>query len=827
MDISTISLATITDKNGNIDPKKLARQILKLQDREIKKHARREAIEEAELREELRKNNNAAAKQSTFYRYETATRVAKVERFYAEIPQTYPKALALEIKKERQRFLMREKRGSQNKEFSSKFKTALKKARVKLSPESFRQYVDQRCARTHYARGTAMDIINELARAENAHKHIAEPNPPVFLFGSIEDTIEARDQMQNSEGLELLAGVMGVPMTLPEFEDISPEEVRAQYIADCVEFLKQKHGERLVSVVMHTDERLRKNHYGERSIKGEDLHFILKPCPSGEIAHAGKQAVKAFLDSAEGQILKAKLQAIRTDQAQIKATRSRAIGEAMAQYAEQVRKFNEAKKYDKEEHDKKIQRIKAATDAELDAIYKDRAEDWPTRKAKMAAIRAGYKKYTTAQNNAFYAAQKAKPYPDKTELNEEIIETKREADFLLGETYKEAAKLSKEIKDKSSEAYKKAMSAEQQDFYEKVGQHYGLTRNGPKKKRYSKRELMAYKRTAAEELHLKITLESKAETLAKTNETIYKNMRALEELKAQQYAFAAKIEELKQQAEATAKATQENAQKFDYTAAAIKEMEDKKDELARVLDNTKDQITANLTEHYTSATTLAKRENQRRKRLEAMEAEEQKLLKQFTRADLSKPQPTNALGKIAASLKLTPKQKARARFAQLQRIKATITTKQKAATAANFGVLGGEAVFLEALKAEQNGKALDFNDYRKMLKTEIKEDAENKRLKATEQALNDKSKELQQVKRLGEVREKALIDLAKTIAKATGENAEKIKLDAIARNNHDRVTISNTAPQRPTQARPQAAGALIANTQQTASTYIQPRRPRM
>ncbi|WP_306482139.1 hypothetical protein [Limnobacter sp.] len=826
MDISTINLAAITDKNGNIDPKKLTRQIQKLQDREIKKHAKREKIDEAELREELRRNNNAAAKQSTFYRYETATKAAKIERVFPEIPRTYPKALVEQIKAERQRFRMR-KGDNPKTDFSKPFKNYLKKARIKLNPESFRQYIDTKSARTHYARGSAMDIINELARTENAHKHIAEPNPPVFLFGSIEDTIEARDTMQNGEGLELLAGVMGVPMTLPTFDDISPEEVRAQFIADCVEFLKAKHGERLVSVVMHTDERLRKNHYGERSIKGEDLHFILKPCPSGEVPHAGKQAVKAFLDSAEGQILKAKLQSLRAKEAELKAYRSQVIDDERAKYAVEVRQFMREKEEAKAQHTAKLESVEASTKEKIDAIYKDRSEPFEQRKKKMAQLRDGLKKYKKIQNDAFYTALKSKPYPDKSMMDYEIGQAMKDAARELDECENGIKALNKEIKDRSNEIYKKAMSEEQQEFHDKVGAAYGLTRNGPAKKRYNKLGLIAFKQEAAEALRHRMGQEARAEELAQTNAQVFKNVKEVEKLRQEHAFFIKQIEQLKAENAALKKANTEEKEKFDYTAAGVKQVEKKAEDLLKIIENADKQNAATITEHYTTVITLAKRESVRRKRLEAMEAEEQKLLKQFTRADLSKPQPTHALGKIAASLRLTPKQKARARFAQVQRIKGTLTAKQKAATAANYGILGGPAVFLEALKAEQNGQPLDYNDYRKMLGPEIKAESDTKLVKAAEQTIEEKNKQLQQARKMGELKERALMDVCKALEKHTGKHAEMIKLEAIARNNNDRINISNTAPQRPTQARPQAAGALIANTQQTASTYIQPRRPRM
>lgn len=124
------------------------------------------------------------------------------------------------------------------------------------------------------------DILNEgILREKSACHHIENPQPPKKLYGCsadeilkevdiyAENTKDSTGKKFRKDGLILLAGVFSLPrereQDFPEFEK------------RCVEFLKQKYGDNLKSVVSHNDESHPHIHFyvlPKIGQKFEDIH---------------------------------------------------------------------------------------------------------------------------------------------------------------------------------------------------------------------------------------------------------------------------------------------------------------------------------------------------------------------------------------------------------------------------------------------------------------------------------------------------------------------------------------------------------------------------
>ena len=128
-------------------------------------------------------------------------------------------------------------------------------------------------------------IIDEAIRAEGAHPHIADPEPPLILHGEspeeLEDICEtwagsvtdALGRKTRKDALCLLAGIVSAPA------EITPDAWQ-EFRDDSIEWLKKKYGDCLKSVIEHTDE------------KNPHIHFYVVPELGSrfETVHQGRAA---------------------------------------------------------------------------------------------------------------------------------------------------------------------------------------------------------------------------------------------------------------------------------------------------------------------------------------------------------------------------------------------------------------------------------------------------------------------------------------------------------------------------------------------------------
>ena len=128
-------------------------------------------------------------------------------------------------------------------------------------------------------------VVDEATRADGAHPHVDTPAPPILRYGKplnqLEATCEtwassmtdARGHKLRKDALCLAAGVVSAP------HDITPEAWE-KFSADSIEWLKEKYGDALESVLEHTDE------------SHPHLHFYIVPEPGQrfETIHQGRAA---------------------------------------------------------------------------------------------------------------------------------------------------------------------------------------------------------------------------------------------------------------------------------------------------------------------------------------------------------------------------------------------------------------------------------------------------------------------------------------------------------------------------------------------------------
>lgn len=123
----------------------------------------------------------------------------------------------------------------------------------------------------------AQDIANEAERKPSACRHVKEPQPPKLLFGVMpSDAVkksyawaaQAKDKIGRKlreDGLCIVAGVVSVPAGFDRWD-----EYKKAVIAD----LLAQHGDRLLSVVEHTDEAYPHMHYYTVPRVGETMEAI-------------------------------------------------------------------------------------------------------------------------------------------------------------------------------------------------------------------------------------------------------------------------------------------------------------------------------------------------------------------------------------------------------------------------------------------------------------------------------------------------------------------------------------------------------------------------
>lgn len=137
----------------------------------------------------------------------------------------------------------------------------------------------------------ARDIVNEATRVPGCFdKNITDPQPPIHVYGkSIDEllgtldtwadgTKDALGRATRKDAVCLLAGVFSVP-------DGTPPEQWNKVKADAIAWAIDKYGDRLETVLEHTDE------------ENPHCHFFVVPRPGEafEVVHEGRAAVKAFV----------------------------------------------------------------------------------------------------------------------------------------------------------------------------------------------------------------------------------------------------------------------------------------------------------------------------------------------------------------------------------------------------------------------------------------------------------------------------------------------------------------------------------------------------
>lgn len=149
-------------------------------------------------------------------------------------------------------------------------------------------------------------IINEAVREDGNCPHVESPNPPIYIYGNKLESIEAKcdewaESITDSRGhktrkdaLCLLAGVVSVEA------GIDPEAWKKVKV-DTVKWLREKYGDRLQSVIEHTDEA------------NPHLHFYCVPLPGERFdqVHDGRRAAADLKGEKKGEQNKAYKQAMR------------------------------------------------------------------------------------------------------------------------------------------------------------------------------------------------------------------------------------------------------------------------------------------------------------------------------------------------------------------------------------------------------------------------------------------------------------------------------------------------------------------------------------
>lgn len=153
---------------------------------------------------------------------------------------------------------------------------------------------------------SAQDIADEAERLEGACDHVETPQPPIIRFGVTpsevvkvatgwaEQTKDAKGRKLRVDGLCLAAGVFSVPPDLDEKQ-------WPAYRDAMIEYLKGRYGERLHSVVEHTDEAHRHCHFYMVPLPGENFGAVQEGVAARQAAYAaGKkkgQQNKAYCDA--------------------------------------------------------------------------------------------------------------------------------------------------------------------------------------------------------------------------------------------------------------------------------------------------------------------------------------------------------------------------------------------------------------------------------------------------------------------------------------------------------------------------------------------------
>lgn len=158
------------------------------------------------------------------------------------------------------------------------------------------------------AKRSAKQIVGEAMREDGHIAHIDEPHPPTVLFGGTpQEAMEAGERWAKAQkGYRSTAPIMAAGVvSLPR----EREAEWPNFAADVVEWLKKKYGNRLVSVVEHTDEAHPHLHFYAVPEQGEAFGVVhggyaarlearRAKKPNGEVAAAYKAAMVEWQDEA-------------------------------------------------------------------------------------------------------------------------------------------------------------------------------------------------------------------------------------------------------------------------------------------------------------------------------------------------------------------------------------------------------------------------------------------------------------------------------------------------------------------------------------------------
>ena len=131
-------------------------------------------------------------------------------------------------------------------------------------------------------------IVNEAARLQGAIPHISDPCSPTYLYGDpleelsvtcdnwCDSVTDAKGKKTRKDALCLIAGVVSAPNSIGEVE-------WGKLRSDSVEWLKNRYGKRLRTIVEHTDEA------------NPHIHFFVVPLHGERFdqVHDGKRAAAA------------------------------------------------------------------------------------------------------------------------------------------------------------------------------------------------------------------------------------------------------------------------------------------------------------------------------------------------------------------------------------------------------------------------------------------------------------------------------------------------------------------------------------------------------
>ncbi len=198
-----------------------------------------------------------------------------------------------------------------------------------LHTECYSNTASKSAAKTNKGSTTVRSVVAEATREPGFCDHVENPKDPIYLHGkSLNDlaescenwaanTKDARGHKLRKDSLTLLAGVISAPAGFEKWQDFK---------ADCVEYLQQKYGENLYSVVEHTDEANPHLHFYVVPKIGEKFEVVCDARTAS--AEAGKSWQKEY-DEYKEKLESGEITAIKGREKGKKSEQNTAYKEAM------------------------------------------------------------------------------------------------------------------------------------------------------------------------------------------------------------------------------------------------------------------------------------------------------------------------------------------------------------------------------------------------------------------------------------------------------------------------------------------------------------------